>query len=406
MFSFLAKLILRKYRPTIIAVTGSVGKTIAERAIETVLSRTMTVRVSHTRNNDSVTSILHAILGGGFFAGLASFVWRDTRYPRVLLLEYGADYEGAIARCCAIAKPDIGIVTSLAPVALTTFATLERIVREKTLVVQQGKRDGWTVLASDDERVRGLKSRAKGRVMTYGLSASADVRAVEIAINQEVRDGHVIVQGMNYKLVYKGSAVPVHLSGVLGSQHILGTLAAAAVGILSDINLVSLSEALTAYDPVAGRMRLLSGIKHTLLIDDTYTASPTSVLAGLDGLDALAVKPGAEKFAVLGDMMPLGDMSAEGYRLVGEKAGAIAVDYLITVGKLSRDAGHAARAKGMLEERIYHFTTPEEAGRFIQDRLEEGDYVYVSGNTDLRMEKIVKELMAEPLKADALLVRR
>ena len=105
-------------------------------------------------------------------------------------------------------------------------------------------------------------------------------------------------------------------------------------------------------------------------------------------------------------MMPLGDMSAEGYRLVGEKAGAIAVDYLITVGKLSRDAGHAARAKGMLEERIYHFTTPEEAGRFIQDRLEEGDYVYVSGNTDLRMEKIVKELMAEPLKADALLVRR
>lgn len=406
MRSLLAKFILKKYRPTVIAITGSVGKTTVKHALRSVLAASMTVRASASSEND-VDGVLRTILcGGGFARGVSLLSHRDATYPRVLLLEYGADYEGATLKLVRIAQPDIGILTSLTPVHIDTLKTIERITREKSLVVQNGARNGWSVLYYDDERVRALRSRARGRVMTYGLSDAADVRAIEISIDQEVREGGVAVKGTSFKLVYKGSAVPVHLPGVLGGQHIHGALAAAAVGIILEMNLVSISQALATHTPTSGRMRLLSGIKRTLLIHDTYTASPTSVLAWLAGLDAIAVVPGAEKFAVLGDMAPLGEYTVQGHKEVGEQVAAMGLDYLITVGKLSRDIGRAAREKGMPEAQVYHFTTPEEAGRFVQDRLEQGDCVYVSGNADLRMEKIVKEIMAEPLRAKELLVER
>ncbi|MDO8581962.1 MAG: UDP-N-acetylmuramoyl-tripeptide--D-alanyl-D-alanine ligase [bacterium] len=406
MHILLAKFILKKYRPTVIAITGSLGKTTVKYALRTVLAASMSVYTSNASENDA-DGACKAILGGGGFArGVSLLLHRDAAYPRALLLEYGADHVGDIENCMAVAQPDISILTSLAPVHIDTLKTIERVTREKSLVVQNGSRNGWSILCYDDERVRALRSRARGRVMTYGLSDAADVRAIEISVDQEVREGEVVVKGTSFKLVYKGSAVPVHLPGVLGGQHISAALAAAAAGIILEMNLVSISQALATYTPTAGRMRLLSGIKHTLLVDDTYTASPTSVLAGLAGLDALAVKPGAEKFAVLGDMVSLGEYTIEGHREVGERVAEKGFDYLITVGKLSRDIGRAAREKGMPEAQVYHFTTPEEAGRFIQDRLEQGDCVYVSGNADLRMEKIVKEIMAEPMKADGLLLQR
>src|SRR3989338_8233778 len=311
MLSLLAKLVLRKYRPTVVAITGSVGKTTVKQALRTVLAASMTVRASASSGND-VESACMTILGGGFARGVSLLLHRDATYPRVLLLEYGADYEGAIGKLVHIAQPDIGILTALTPVHVDTLKTIERVTREKSIVVQNGARSGWSVLSYDDERVRALRSRARGRVMTYGLSEAADVRAIEISIDQEVREGGIAVKGTSFKLVYKGSAVPVHLPGVLGGQHIAGALAAAAVGIILEMNLVSISQALATYTPTAGRMRLLAGIKRTLLIDDTYTASPTSVLAGLNGLDAVAVAPGAEKFAVIGDMAPLGEYTVKG----------------------------------------------------------------------------------------------
>ncbi len=403
--SFLARCILRKYHPTIVAVAGSVGKTMTKQAVRAVLSSGMKARMSPASEND-YEGALWTIIGGGVAYAVGLLLRRDPEYPRVLVLEYGTDAEGEMERLVALAEPSIGIVTSLAPANLDTHRSLERMMRAQSLLAVNGKRNGWTVLASDDDRVRALKSRVRGRVLTYGLDESADVRAIEIAVNQEVQEGSVVIRGMTFKLVYKGSTVPVALPGVLGTQHIAGALAAAAVGVLCEMNLVAISEALRFYETPSGRMRLLSGIKRTVLIDDTYTAVPASVTAGLQALDTLAVKPGAEKFAVIGDMGSLGAYTGEGHREVGECVAAITVDYLVTVGKLSRDIARAAREKGMPEANAYHFTTPEEAGRFIQDRLEEGDCVYISGSAGMRMERVVKEIMAEPLKADGFLVRR
>ncbi len=405
MYSLFAKFIAKKYRPLVIAIAGTVGKTTTKRAIATVLSKVMTMRTSGLTGHD-LFAARATILDGGVFRALRLLMKRDTTYPKALLLEYRATSERHMALCGGLVRPDIIVMTSLTPAHLDTLRSMEQLTRETVEFLACGRRDGWTVLAWDDARVQSLKHRIKGRVITYGAGEGADVRAIEIVVQQEVRDGTIVVNGTSFKLAYKGSAVPVYLHGVLGGPHVLGALAAAAVGILSDMNLVSISEALSAYEPVPGRMRLIPGIKRTLLIDDTYTASPASCSVGLQSLDALAIRPGGEKFAVLGDMVPLGDHTEQGHHDVGEQAAAIGIDYLITVGKLSRDIGRAAREKGMPEERIYHFTTPEEAGRFIQNRLEEGDCVYISGNELLRMEKIVKEIMAEPLKADGLLVRR
>lgn len=405
MGKFLSRLVARRYKPLLIAVAGSLGKTTTKQAIATVLARATSVRAGSLTAND-IAGALRTIVPGGALEAFRLLTQRDPEYPRALVLEYRPSHEGQMALCGSLVQPDIIVLTSLAAAHLDAFRSLDRLTREMTDILHCGKRDGWTVLSWDDERVRSLKARVKGRVMTYGMHADADVRAIEVTVNQEVREGNVVVKGTMFKLVYKGSAVPVHLPGVLGGPHLSGALAAAAIGIVQGMNLVSISEAFTYYTPTAGRMRLLPGIKRTLLIDDTYTASPTSCHAGLEALDVLAVRPGSEKFAIIGDMVPLGEHTEEGHRAVGEYVASIGVNYLITVGKLSRAIGRAAREKGMVEERVYHFTTAEEAGRFVQNRLEEGDCVYVSGNETMRMEKIIKEIMAEPLKADGFLVQR
>lgn len=405
MFSFLTRLVVRRYQPMVIAIAGTVGKTTKRRAIESVLRKTVTVRTGKLLDNDARAAI-RTILYGGLGRGLSLLLRRAPDYPRAILLEYRASQEGDMMLCGSITQPDIVVLTSLAPSGVDAFRSVDRMVKETTHILQCVKRDGWTVLNVDDARVQSVKSRVKGRVMTYGIDASADVRAIEVSVTQKVIDGAISVEGTSFKLVYKGSAVPVHLPGALDGPHVSAALAAAAVGIIMEINLVNISEALRSYSPTPGRMHLLPGIKRTMLIDDTYNASPASALIGLQGLDVLAVRPGAEKFAVLGDMVPLGDYTEQGHREVGERLSAMHVDYLVTVGKLSRDIGRAAREKGIPEERVYHFTTPEEAGRFVQERLEEGDCVYVTGNAGLRMEKVVKELMADPLRAKALLVER
>jgi UDP-N-acetylmuramoyl-tripeptide--D-alanyl-D-alanine ligase len=172
------------------------------------------------------------------------------------------------------------------------------------------------------------------------------------------------------------------------------------------MNLVDVSKALANYQAPPGRMRILEGIKHTLILDDTYNSSPQSSLMALGSLKRIELFTGARRFAVLGDMLELGSYTAEGHREVGKFAVQAGVDELVVVGERSVDTMQAAKKAGMAEERIFHFDTSEQAGRFVQDRIKQGDLILVKGSQGMRMEKVVKEIMAEPLRAEELLVRQ
>jgi len=172
------------------------------------------------------------------------------------------------------------------------------------------------------------------------------------------------------------------------------------------LNLVEISQALRNYRSPRGRMNLIKGIKHTLIIDDTYNSSPKAAFAAIEVLKKFPLKEGKRKFAVLGDMLELGSFTREGHEEVGRRAFEAGLDGLITVGEKARDIAVGAREAGLSQDKIFTFSDTSKAGQFLQQRIKEGDLILVKGSQGMRMEKIVKEIMDEPLKANELLVRQ
>lgn len=410
----LAKAVLQKYKPDVVGITGSMGKTSTKEAIFAVLSNRFRVRQNLKNYNNELgvpLSILGAESGfksifkwlGVFLHGIKLILFRDKNYPQILVLEMGADHPGDIKYLTDLAPCKVGVVTGIGPAHLEFFESVDKIVKEKRIIISHLKEDGFAILNRDDEKVYEMREKTKAKVLTYGFHADAGVRAMEEGIV-----GHgVKIEGVNFKLSYAGSVVPIFLPGVLGKQHIYAALAGAAVGIIYGMNLVEISEGLKNYKAPKGRMNLVPGIKNTLIIDDTYNASPIPTIAALEVLQFIRLPAEDDKkFAVLGDMLELGSFSEEGHKQVGRAAAKSGIDYLVTVGERSRDIARAAFEAGMSEDKISNFSTPEEAGLFVQNKMKQGDVVLVKGSQGMRMEKVVKELMAEPLRACELLVRQ
>lgn len=399
-------------KPFVVAVTGSVGKSSAKDAIATVLSKTFHVRKSPGNYNTEFGLPL-AILGLdlpaskiGWF-GVLWHAWlraarKNTEDRSTLVLEMGADAPGDLARLCDIAPPDLSVVTAVGESHLEKFGTTEAIFKEKRTLIDKLNKDGVAVLNRDDERVWDMRSKAPGKVISYGFHAEADVRAAEQVSYACSFDGEC---GMHFKVHAQGSTVPMFVSGALGRQSIYAALAAIAVGSERGMNLVEIADALRSYVPPPGRMRYVAGIKRSVLIDDTYNSAPRSALAALYVLREIPVPESARKWAVLGDMLELGSVSESGHMQVG-RAAAENADFMIFVGERMGDAARAAKAAGASEERVFQFARPEEAGLFVQERMKMGDVILVKGSQGMRMEKVVKELMAEPLQAKELLVRQ
>ncbi len=410
----LARRVLKKYKPDVIGITGSMGKTSTKEAIFAVLSSKFRARQNLKNYNNELgvpLSILGAESGqksifkwlGIIFHGIKLILFRDVDYPQILVLEMGADHPGDIKYLTELAPCKVGVVTGIGPAHLEFFESIEKIIKEKRIIISHLRLEGLAVLNRDDEKVYEMREKTRGKILTYGFSSDSNVRAEQEGM---IGEG-VEISGMNFKLSYAGAVVPIFLPGVLGKQHIYAALAGATVGIIYGMNLVEVAESLKRYQAPKGRMNLIPGIKRTLLIDDTYNASPIPTEVALDVLSSIKLPAEDDKkFAVLGDMLELGSFSEEGHKQVGRAAAASRVDYLVTVGERSRDIVRAALDAGMAEDKISNFPTPEEAGLFVQGKMKQGDVVLIKGSQGMRMEKVVKELMAEPLRAHELLVRQ
>lgn len=411
----LAKLILKKYQPLIIGITGSLGKTSAKEAIFAVLKGRESVAMSHKNYNNEIGLPL-TIIGaesagrslpgwmGVFFKAIGLILFKDKKYPRVLILEMGVDHPGDMAYLTAIAPPNIGIVTAISYSHLEYFGSIVNIKKEKQVLIENLDNKGLAILNYDNEAAREMAGASKAKVLTYGLKAGADLQAQDIVYN--FTKGDYELSGLNFKLNHQGSIVPVFMDNVMSETVLYAALAAAAVGLYFKMNLVEIATALKDFSLPPGRMNVLPGIKHTFIIDDTYNSSPEAALSALDILSRIKIDPSASKYAVLGDMLEIGHYTVEGHRLLGEKVMAGGIDYLIAVGEKSRDAARAALEAGMSEDNVFHFPDALEAGAFLQDRLKAGDIILVKGSQGMRMEKAVREIMAEPDRAAELLVRQ
>jgi len=327
----------------------------------------------------------------------------NQNYPEYLVLEYGVDHAGDMDYLLSVAKPDMAIITAISPTHLEYMGSVEVVAREKGKLVTSLGSSGLAVLNADDDLVSAFKSQTKAKVITFGLAAQAQVRAESVSLSY---DNELEPQGTTFKLISGGSSVPILLKGVAGRPPVLVALAATAVGISLGISPLNIGQTLQAIVWVPGRLRLLAGIKNTILVDDTYNSSPQALAEALEVLASIKRDSGQRRWAVLGDMLELGAESESLHQQAGRQLAKLGIDYLVTVGERSRGVAHGALTAGFSKDHVWHFAESVEAGRFVQDRLEQGDVVLIKGSQGIRCEKITRELMAEPQRAGELLVRQ
>jgi UDP-N-acetylmuramoyl-tripeptide--D-alanyl-D-alanine ligase len=411
----LAQLTIWRYRPGIVGVTGSVGKTSTKLAIAATLSASRRVRVSAGNLNNDF-GLLLTILGDWsarelalvsrdtppgsvqlrklffwikvVFAGAWRVIAKEENYPDILVLEYGADRPGDIKYLLKIARPNVSVITAVGdiPVHVEYYGGPDDVAREKGRLIECLPVHGFAVLNYDDETVMNLEPRTRARVVTYGFQKGAEVHISRF--ENRVEDG--APAGIGFRLEHAGSSVPVRIAGALGRVQGYAGAAAASVGLIFGMNLVKVSEALARYAPADSRMKLLPGIKDTYLIDDSYNASPLSMHAALETLRDL---PAKRRIAVLGDMLEIGKYAPEAHERVGRLAAKYA-DAIFTIGPRAKFIAEAGREAGMKRSSIFSFDTADEAGRPLQDFMRKGDLVLVKGSHAMELYKIVEEVKA------------
>ncbi len=431
-----SRLIIRKYKPFIVAITGSVGKTTTKDAVYCVLrDHEKFVRKSEKSMNSEIGLPLTIIgapnawrsLSGwikNIFLGV-NMVLNDVEYPSCLVLEIGADHPGDIKKVAKWLHSDIVIITKVSktPVHVEFFKSAEEVFTEKAALVHALKKGGTLILFADDDKVVALGEMAKkknARVLTFGVDTPATVRGENYSSD--------IQSGISFTLDLVGEKAPITIHNVLGRVYLYPLLAAAACGKAKNISFVDIVKSLNGYDAPKGRMNIISGINSSMIIDDTYNSSPDALVSALSALKEIknnisssnALKDGfgliniadtpigqvnSRKIAVIGDMMELGRFSVDEHRKIGREVAGI-VNILVTVGPRALAIAEEALKCGMPTDYVKSFDTSFEAAAYVVSVASPGDIILVKGSQSPRLERVTKALLREPEKADKLIVRQ
>jgi UDP-N-acetylmuramoyl-tripeptide--D-alanyl-D-alanine ligase len=354
-----------RFDPLVVGVTGSIAKTSTKEAIAAVLGAAMpTLRNEGNLNNE---------------IGLPLTVLRLGAEHRAAVLEMGMYVGGEIADLARIGRPEIGVVTAVQPVHLSRIGTIEAVERAKGELVEALPDDGVAILNADDERVLRMAGRTAARVMTYGFALEADVRA-----EQAVSRG---VDGMAFDLVSPAGRRPVMIPG-LGRLAVHNALAGAAVGLAAGVRLDTIVTALGRgwSAPHRGQLVRAGGVT---IVDDSYNASPGSVLAALELLGGM---PG-RKIAVLGEMLELGAEHEAGHERVGAGAAGVA-DRLVVVGDGAAATADGARAAGLSSDAVSLVADRAAARDLLLAELRPGDVVLVKASRGIALDLLVEALVS------------
>lgn len=404
--AYLARKIIAKYNPFIIAITGSVGKTSTRDAVFAVVKQKYDTRKSE-KNYNNEFGLPFTIIGmdapgtnallwlSGILKGVL-LAFTNSTYPEVLVLEMGVDKPGDMDYLLSIAKPNISIITSVGISHYGAFENPDGIAKEKGKLAEILTDKGTLIVNADNEKALSQKDKTSAQVVTYGKSMSATVHTTDIQENLEIHPSTKLTihnSGESYEVTIEA----------IGTAHVYSSLAAAAVGAALGIESSFIAKGLRDYKPAPGRLNIISGIKRTVIIDDTYNAAPDSMNEALIVLEKF---PAQYKIAVLGDMLELGNLSDEKHFEIGKKVASMNVNRLLTVGSQAKIIADAAQKNGLLAEKIISFDSSEQAQIPLQNMLPAEAVVLIKGSQGMRMEKITKEIMAEPMRAEQLLCRQ
>jgi UDP-N-acetylmuramoyl-tripeptide--D-alanyl-D-alanine ligase len=353
----------RKLDLRVIGITGSVGKSTTKEAVADVLGvRYKTLKSPGNLNNEIGLPLTMLKLSKG--------------YERAVL-EMGFFVPGEIQFLCEIALPQIGVVSNVGTVHAERAGSQEAIARGKSELVQALPADGVAILNFDDPWVRKMEEKAKARVFFYGLSPEADLWADHI-------EG-LGLDGIRFQLHYKGETVHARIP-MIGRHSVHTALRASAVGLNDGLGWQEIFEGLSQGH---SQLRLAAVRSQTgaLILDDTYNASPESMLAALNLLDEMD----GRKVAVLGDMLELGPYEKQGHEMVGMRASQVA-KVLLTLGPRAHMIADSARRAGMKPANIFEFEEIEPIVDWLSNNLTKDDAVLIKGSHGLRMERITAAL--------------
>ena len=357
----------RKLDLRVVGITGSVGKsTTKEMVFEVLSTRYRTLKNPGNLNNE---------------IGLPLTMLRLSAGHQRAVFEMGFYVPGEIAFLCDIALPQIGVVTNIGTVHAERAGSQEAIAHGKAELVQAlpPAPEGVAILNFDDPWVRQMEEKTKARVFFYGLSREANLWADNVV--------GLGLEGIRFRLHYQDETLHVRIP-LIGRHSVHTALRAAAVGLVEGMNWQEILEGLNQGHT---QLRLAAVRSQTgaLLLDDTYNASPESMLAALNLLDELE----GRKVAVLGDMLELGPYERGGHEMVGLRAAQVA-SVLLTLGERAHMIAEAARRAGMKKTSILEFNEFEPLIEWLKVNLTKDDAVLIKGSHGLRMDRITSLLEA------------
>jgi UDP-N-acetylmuramoyl-tripeptide--D-alanyl-D-alanine ligase len=353
----------RKLDLRVVGITGSVGKSTTKEMIAEVLGvRYRTLKNLGNLNNEIGLPLTILKLGKG--------------YERAVL-EMGFYVPGEIQFLCDIAQPQIGVVTNVGTVHAERAGSQEAIAKGKSELIHSLPSDGVAILNFDDPWVRRMEEKSKARIFFYGLSPEADLWADQI-------EG-LGLDGIRFRLHYKGETLHTHIP-MIGRHSVHTALRAASVGLNDGLHWQEIFEGLSHGHAQLRLVAVRSG-SGALILDDTYNASPESMLAALNLLDEMD----GRKIAVLGDMLELGPYEKQGHEMVGMRAAQVSKT-LLTLGARARMIADAARRAGMKPSHVFEFETPDLIVDWLNKNLTSNDAVLIKGSHGLRMDRITAAL--------------
>ncbi|MDP6978402.1 MAG: UDP-N-acetylmuramoyl-tripeptide--D-alanyl-D-alanine ligase [Myxococcota bacterium] len=357
----------RRFEGTLVALTGSSGKTTTKEMIAAVLEAAgPCLKTQGNLNNDYGVPL--------------TLLRREDQHERAVI-ELGMNHRGEIARLAEIAQADVALVTNIGTAHIEHLGSQSEIAAEKGDLFASLDASGVALANFDDALVREQAKRSPGHVLSYGVAADADVRAVGIAFDPAGR--------FRMTLVHDGTNTPVEVEG-LGETTIINTLAAASVGIACDLTSEQIAQGLSDYRGIAGRMSPHTLSNGATLIDDSYNANPQSMVAAIESLARLAGS--ATSHAVLGAMAELGNEDARAHLEVGRLVHESGISRLITVGEAAQGIAAGARRAGMDSTRIKSVEDHDAACKTLRESISRSDWILVKGSRAARMERIVDTL--------------
>ncbi len=385
---------------TLIAVTGSIGKTSARVAIAKLLSQKYRLTYAEHSYNVPVaielsffglevpSPVYNAVAWQKIFHKVKEL---SKNFPYdVVVIEINEDDLDELQEFAEKLHPKIAVITGVAPAHMEKLKTMKR-VQDQTLSLARYADE--IVYNADFAELAELGK--KQQASSYGLKSKPDVQITDLS-----RDSQGFLRG---NLVVDSQKQPLKTQ-MVAQQSLYSLLAAATVGVKLGMSLSEIAKGLASIKPVRGRMNFLPAAKDAKLIDDTYNSSP---LAAIAALKTLSEMPAHHRIAVLGSMNELGDYAKKGHEDVG-KAAAKSADMLVTVGKTAAEfLAPAAQAAGLNQKNIHSFDSPYKAGEFVKSQLHSDDVVLVKGSQNgVFTEEVSSLLLATRLKPERVLVRQ